>query len=370
MKASKILWLLVAVLCFASCSNDEDSYNYLDPQKISETGEFTDARDGKTYNYVKIGNQIWMAENLAYYVPKGQMAGCYIWGEAEMNQEKLDEELAKLGEPLDFDGYKQLFNNTFDMGWGDVPDPDEENDLFDHYWELCVYDSFGSMEESLAWLEEVCPAFYAMFSAKVEALSMTKDDLILLRTKEHSDKYAKNFREEDGYFYTLDGAKAAVPEGWRIPSDADWKKLEAALGLTGDLDVMNAWRGENAGDYLKVGGAAKFDAIYSGCNAWVHNRDAGGYYVNRDYSAYFWCSDETSETVTEEEEGEDGVTTEKTIVIREGIVRQVSIYTSKIWRGVSRVDGDVCYSVRCVIDANDFYALYANSATEGEGEEE
>ena len=204
----------------------------------------------------------------------------------------------------------------------------------------------------------------------VEARNKTDEEIILERTKEHSDKYAKNFREEDGYFYTLDGAKAAVPEGWRIPSDADWKKLEAALGLTGDLDVMNAWRGENAGDYLKVGGAAKFDAIYSGCNAWVHNRDAGGYYVNRDYSAYFWCSDETSETVTEEEEGEDGVTTEKTIVIREGIVRQVSIYTSKIWRGVSRVDGDVCYSVRCVIDADDFYALYANSATEGEGEEE
>ena len=66
-----------------------------------------------------------------------------------------------------------------------------------------------------------------------------------------------------------------------------------------------------------------------------------------------------------EGEDEDGNKTEETIIIREGIVRQVSIYSSKIWRGVSRVDGDVCYSVRCVIDADDFYALYANNTEAG-----
>lgn len=51
----------------------------LNPDKASihssEMGEFIDSRDGKTYKWIKIGTQVWMAENLNYLTSIG--SACY-----------------------------------------------------------------------------------------------------------------------------------------------------------------------------------------------------------------------------------------------------------------------------------------------------
>jgi uncharacterized protein (TIGR02145 family) len=54
-----IRMILSCLLLFSSCKKNSGNSGMIDD-------EFTDARDGKVYKVVKIGEQVWMAENLAY----------------------------------------------------------------------------------------------------------------------------------------------------------------------------------------------------------------------------------------------------------------------------------------------------------------
>ena len=56
-KSFKAILFLFLVLFITSCNKEENS---------GPEGTFTDSRDGKVYKTIKIGNQTWMAENLAY----------------------------------------------------------------------------------------------------------------------------------------------------------------------------------------------------------------------------------------------------------------------------------------------------------------
>lgn len=346
MKVSKILSLLVLCL-LAACSDDDDAVNVLDTSKVSQVEDFVDERDGRTYKCVRIGNQIWMAENLAYYVPEGVMGGCYTWNERILEEETIAAQTEVVVTNKEWlDALKSVY--------------DTDDRYYNHYrtewtagynaW-MAVYGQGYTQKQAEEEYLMQYPNLYNDLKAKLPQ-PRKREEVI----REHTDN-AENgnghYSEKNGYLYTLDAALEAVPEGWRLPSDEDWQKLEAVLGIPqGDLGQMNAWRGTNAGDFLKLGGAAGFEARFSGCNAWVYGKTM--HYIRQDESAYFWASDETTLLDTEEEETEDGETIVKDVVIREGIIRQLAIYSSAIWRGTTRLDNGyrgVAYSVRCVKDA-------------------
>ena len=70
MKKNKLLSLLligsiVLSVSLVSCDK-EDEPSADNPDYSDDKGEFKDSRDAKVYNWVKIGEQVWMSENLAY----------------------------------------------------------------------------------------------------------------------------------------------------------------------------------------------------------------------------------------------------------------------------------------------------------------
>jgi uncharacterized protein (TIGR02145 family) len=119
---------ILAMILLASCKKDDD--------KKTETGAFTDQRDGQTYKWVKIGNQVWMAENLKY-LPSVAGAGTgsetlpyfYVHG---YNGSDVNEAKAT----ANFQNYAVLYNWTASLtacppGWH-LPSYDEWIQLVDY----------------------------------------------------------------------------------------------------------------------------------------------------------------------------------------------------------------------------------------------
>jgi uncharacterized protein (TIGR02145 family) len=85
-------------------------------------------------------------------------------------------------------------------------------------------------------------------------------------------------------------AQGICPDGWHIPSDAEWKTLEVSLGMTvQEADMENIWRGEGVGTSLIKGGKSGYEALLSG------RRISSGSYSLLDQYEYIWTSTEYGE---------------------------------------------------------------------------
>ncbi len=89
------------------------------------------------------------------------------------------------------------------------------------------------------------------------------------------------------------GAQGICPNGWHVPTDAQYKTLEMALGMSKAQADATGWRGTAEGDALKKSGlceggkpcgASGFDVLFAGY------RSAHGEYDDRGEAAGLWSS--------------------------------------------------------------------------------
>lgn len=320
---------LLAVTSLVACSEeaatDEVHFN---ASVVQSAPDFVDPRDNQVYPCVQIGKQVWMTRNLAYRVPGNSLSGCYTWKEVEpaIPEEGVvsDEAFIEIGTKLLADPQYNWDNLTKTrcpqyFGW--------------------VRDKLFTQEQALGMMELLFTSFHEVFTQKLKEASSGPERLIQLGY-DNFLKYEKEnggYVSQYGYLYSYDAALAAVPEGWRVPTDQDWLELERTLGMQEvEAQKYDAWRGAGMATLLRENGAAKLNLQMGGGNIYMIRRSIQ--YQNKDQVGYYWTA--TSYMASDS--------------VRLATFRMTAHYSDKIWRGSTRVTNNyhpMLYSVRLVRDA-------------------
>lgn len=335
MKRFFILGVILAVCAFNNACSDDDTPGAIIPEVATST--FTDS-DGHEYQCITIGNLTWMAENLKRRLDAGSFEGCLTW-EEEIGRVSipgsLDEHLELVKQPF-IDSVRYALDNGIITNEGY-----EGNPIFAQPVNA-IRTSINNFEKGrIPTIEEILNSAIDFTEAYNQLLSICAnlsplvEPLVAESTFEEAESSNGNYVEKYGYLYTYIAAEQAIPEGWRLPTDEDWKSLETALGmLPEDLDILDEWRGNGQGDVLKEGGCG-FDVLFGGSRMYGNFAGVGkSPYVDKGSYECFW----TSTPYMQNDSTELAIT------------RGFSVFSNGILRGTS--DKTAAYHVRCVKDAN------------------
>jgi|GEM_PF-989913 len=164
-----------------------------------------------------------------------------------------------------------------------------KNDLLQYDNELISYGSFADERDGRQY--KTIGIAGQTWMAENLSYTVPGESYVYPRDPVHEEIY--------GRLYTWKAAMDACPEGWQLPSDSDWFKLELFLGINDSLLTTRGWRDTRNPASLKsdIGwlaagsseDAAGFSAFPGGF------RDHDGLFYNEGYFAYFWTSSDAGE---------------------------------------------------------------------------
>lgn len=319
---SLIKTLVVILACsFTSCEKD-NQISTLETYEISQ-----EIIDGVSYKCITIGDQLWMAENLRTRLDGGRADGSMTFNEPFVtfaSKESLD--LKRTVKDKLLQRWEEGIFNT-DEYTNDAAIYVIEDDLVRYF--------FNSNAQSWAQYYTYNAPYWGWYYdaevAEIVAKEVTRlfeeeKKLILLAAAD------QDYLQTHGNLYTFEASKKVVPEGWRIPSDEDWMKLEKAMGMSDqDIHKKEEWRG-NIGGLLKSNPTVdNFNATLGGAFIYGISENIDHNFKNKGLRGYWWTS-----------------TKDETAVDSTYYIRSLRFDNDQMLRGTTRLG--TAYSIRLVRD--------------------
>lgn len=119
--------------------------------------------------------------------------------------------------------------------------------------------------------------------------------------------YDNDLDNEDTYgllynWHAVNDLNALAPEGWHVPTDAEWQQLEMELGMNPSILAVWGYRGTDEGDKMKsIGTLEAGTGLWTSDNSNATNESCfsvvpsgwriyNGIYFGIDYGATFWSA--------------------------------------------------------------------------------
>ena len=248
--------LLGLVLTGLACQDDDETTVIPKPEGITY-GTVTD-KGGNVYKTLTIGNQTWLAENFRYRPDEATAADLVTYGESYGGTERA------ILEGTNMNSYQTFCRNYSGRKF-----------LLYLREQLLAADEAGRLNTSspygVDWIVTQVGNYTIPNLLSYNMHDDIKDELMAIWNDavNYYFKVDQDYLTRFGYLYSYEGALKAVkegaPEGFHLPTDAEWMMLERHLGMdAGELEGLENWRG-HAGELLKTGEQGiGFDALYGG----------------------------------------------------------------------------------------------------------